>query len=320
MPTQYPAALDNFANPLPGDKLNAPSHSGQHTNANDAIEAVQAYVGIEGSTDPDTITGQIAGVVAEVATKQDELVSGVNIKTINGNSILGPGDLVIEGGGGGTTESFYNYGSADADVNPGTGNISIESIGGDNRRIAASKIDADGVTRNLSLLLPGDGITVTDDPTTPPVTGFARYVLTSNVTDMGLYYVADAIRADTAGSQTPPAAGTRLRVLATLSGGGGTGTTVDWPDITNKPTTIAGYGITDAYTKTETDARYPLKDGSGATGTWPVNVTGNAATSTVSDSVENTNGGAAILHWKGTQAQYDAIATKDANTWYAIVG
>lgn len=35
-----------------------------------------------------------------IAGKQEELVSGENIKTINGNSILGPGNLVIEGGGG----------------------------------------------------------------------------------------------------------------------------------------------------------------------------------------------------------------------------
>lgn len=30
----------------------------------------------------------------------------------------------------------------------------------------------------------------------------------------------------------------------------------DWADITGKPTTIAGFGITDAYTKTESDGRY----------------------------------------------------------------
>lgn len=35
--------------------------------------------------------------------KQDALVSGTNIKTINGNSILGSGDLVISGGGGGAS-------------------------------------------------------------------------------------------------------------------------------------------------------------------------------------------------------------------------
>jgi len=32
--------------------------------------------------------------------KQDELISGTNIKTINGSSVLGSGDLVVSGGGG----------------------------------------------------------------------------------------------------------------------------------------------------------------------------------------------------------------------------
>jgi len=34
-----------------------------------------------------------------LATKQDTLVSGTNIKTVNGNSLLGSGDLTISGGG-----------------------------------------------------------------------------------------------------------------------------------------------------------------------------------------------------------------------------
>lgn len=35
----------------------------------------------------------------EMASKQDTLVSGTNIKTINGNSLLGSGDMTISGGG-----------------------------------------------------------------------------------------------------------------------------------------------------------------------------------------------------------------------------
>lgn len=35
---------------------------------------------------------------ALVSTKQDELESGVNIKTINGNSLLGSGDMSIGSG------------------------------------------------------------------------------------------------------------------------------------------------------------------------------------------------------------------------------
>lgn len=40
------------------------------------------------------------------ANKQDKLVSGTNIKTINGNSLLGSGNIVIQGGGGGDTVTY----------------------------------------------------------------------------------------------------------------------------------------------------------------------------------------------------------------------
>jgi hypothetical protein len=36
--------VDNFTNPTANDSLNLPSHSTQHANANDAIEAVEAYL------------------------------------------------------------------------------------------------------------------------------------------------------------------------------------------------------------------------------------------------------------------------------------
>lgn len=42
------------------------------------------------------------------SSKQDTLVSGTNIKTINGNSLLGPGNITISGGGGGTDKGFDN--------------------------------------------------------------------------------------------------------------------------------------------------------------------------------------------------------------------
>jgi hypothetical protein len=44
-----------------------------------------------------------------VEGKQDTLVSGENIKTINGESILGSGDLTIEGGGGTPTGYYGQY-------------------------------------------------------------------------------------------------------------------------------------------------------------------------------------------------------------------
>jgi hypothetical protein len=44
MPTNFPTSVDNFTNPTANDSLNIPSHSLQHANANDAIEAVEDYL------------------------------------------------------------------------------------------------------------------------------------------------------------------------------------------------------------------------------------------------------------------------------------
>jgi hypothetical protein len=45
MPTNYPGAIDNFVDPTSGEPMTTPSHSGQHTNINDAVTAVQTAVG-----------------------------------------------------------------------------------------------------------------------------------------------------------------------------------------------------------------------------------------------------------------------------------
>ena len=45
------------------------------------------------------IQQDITGLVATIQQKQDTLVSGTNIKTINGVSVLGSGDIAIEAGG-----------------------------------------------------------------------------------------------------------------------------------------------------------------------------------------------------------------------------
>ncbi len=49
MPTGFPASLDSFTNPNATDTLSAVPHAEQHTNANTAIESLQAKVGINGS-------------------------------------------------------------------------------------------------------------------------------------------------------------------------------------------------------------------------------------------------------------------------------
>jgi len=49
MATNFPTSLDNFTNPTGTDYLNSPDHAAQHTNKNDAVEALEAKVGVDNS-------------------------------------------------------------------------------------------------------------------------------------------------------------------------------------------------------------------------------------------------------------------------------
>jgi hypothetical protein len=59
--TNFPVSLDQFNNPTSSTKTNAPGfdHAEQHTNANDAIEALQSKIGIDQSLDEESIDFKI---------------------------------------------------------------------------------------------------------------------------------------------------------------------------------------------------------------------------------------------------------------------
>lgn len=46
----YPTSLDSFTNPTTNDFLNSPNHVSQHSEINDAVEALEAKLGITAST------------------------------------------------------------------------------------------------------------------------------------------------------------------------------------------------------------------------------------------------------------------------------
>jgi hypothetical protein len=49
MAISFPTGLDNLTNPKNDDKLNNPDHAGQHSDANDILEALQVKVGVDNS-------------------------------------------------------------------------------------------------------------------------------------------------------------------------------------------------------------------------------------------------------------------------------
>lgn len=68
--------------------------SGDASTAIESFNEITAF--LNGVTDSETLDGIIAGIEQQIAAKQEQLVSGTNIKTINGESVLGEGNIEIK--------------------------------------------------------------------------------------------------------------------------------------------------------------------------------------------------------------------------------
>jgi hypothetical protein len=71
MATNFPANLDDFNNPTPGNSLGDSGvlHSEEHSNTNDAIEAIQRKIGVDGSSDTTSIDKKLNDAITSLAGK-----------------------------------------------------------------------------------------------------------------------------------------------------------------------------------------------------------------------------------------------------------
>jgi hypothetical protein len=92
MATSFPNDIDEFINPNGTDQLSAPSHSEQHSNANDAIEALQVKVGVDGSADPDSLTYKVSTIetlLNDVNNSSDETITLLGLEGNNDLTVYG---------------------------------------------------------------------------------------------------------------------------------------------------------------------------------------------------------------------------------------
>ena len=79
-----------------GDATNAADLTAHTSNTNNPHNTTKAQVGLGNADNTSDAEKPVSSAQATaIGAKQDTLVSGTNIKTINGNSILGAGNLVI---------------------------------------------------------------------------------------------------------------------------------------------------------------------------------------------------------------------------------
>ena len=147
--------------------------------------AATAGIGDFAAASHDHQLGDISGLVAELESKQALLVSGENIKTINGVNILGSGNLVIEGGGSGGTPTWGGIAgvladqtdlasalAGKADTSHGHDNATTEAAGfmaaADKAKLTAIEAGATATAGTVTSVAAtgANGVTVTGGPVT----------------------------------------------------------------------------------------------------------------------------------------------------------
>ena len=132
---------------------------------------------------PDGSTRKLSdyATTTQLATKQDALVSGTNIKTINNQSLLGSGNITIQGGSGGGDTNVIETIKVNGTALTPDSNKAVDIT-------VPTTLDSisDGTTRKLSDYLPLSGGTMTGAITVAPGDGKGLlFSTTSNINVSG---------------------------------------------------------------------------------------------------------------------------------------
>lgn len=85
MAINFPSNIDSLTNPVAGDTLDSPSHADQHSNENDAIEALETKVGVDSSAVTTSHDYKLSGV-----TGSDKAVSKTGTETLTNKTLTLP--------------------------------------------------------------------------------------------------------------------------------------------------------------------------------------------------------------------------------------
>jgi hypothetical protein len=117
MATNFPTSVDVLTNPVSNDSLNSPSHSAQHANANDAIEAIESYL-LNGGQGLTHITTTTYAAAADVTID--------NCFTSTYRNYL----VILNLTGAGTSAAYFRYRASGATLTDNIFSISMgNSIG-----------------------------------------------------------------------------------------------------------------------------------------------------------------------------------------------
>ena len=132
MSTSFPTGLDTLTNPTATDKVAVVSHASQHANANDAIEAIQAKVGANGSavtTSHDYKLSEVTGADKAVGKTATQTLTNKTLTspTINNAVMSSPTGITASDVGLGSVTNDAQLKRAAGDLNTFTQKVAPEA-------------------------------------------------------------------------------------------------------------------------------------------------------------------------------------------------
>ena len=147
MAINFPTSIDSLTNPISSNTLDNPSHAGQHSDANDAIEALETKVGVNSSAVSGSIDYKLTNTSSSNPGHKHTLANGATDVTASAAELNQLDDVSV----GGTS-------SGDVVTIDGTQILTNKTINGDNNTITnlahGSEVDnpssgVHGITGNV---------------------------------------------------------------------------------------------------------------------------------------------------------------------------
>lgn len=323
----------------------------------DELTNVQT-VANDADTKVDALTPRVEGVETAMDGKQDTLVSGTNIKTINSQSILGSGDLTVSGVSDEQAQEIAKIPTLETELAQKANVSDVPTVqtgyNGTNKNYIYSdpRLPYTRAISNVNFSSSADKIDIklytwTDDTSKLPYS--IESLTKATTTSAGVMTAADKTKLDSIPETIPSQSeidgiAANVSALQTAMDGkqptlvSGTNIkTINGNSILGEGNLViegGGIDLSNYYTKTETDTKLDTKQNTLVSGTNIKTINSQSIIGegnlevTIPDATTATSGAMSAAdktkldsisnEWTGTQSEYDALTTKDNNIIYYV--
>lgn len=305
----------------------------------------------------DAATSRVESVETSLGNKQDTLVSGTNIKTVNSQSILGSGDLTISGVSEEQAQEIAKIPTLETEIAQKANVSDVPTVQHGFKGTTKNYIYSEGNIDNNNKTVVSNIVNVNDNPDTVKLGiyewgGSMGKILTlpsSTTTAAGVMSAADKTKLDSIPENIPTQTevdniASNVSALQTAMDGkqptlvSGTNIkTINGNSILGEGNLViegGGIDLSNYYTKTETDTKLDAKQNTLVSGTNIKTINSQSILGegnlevTIPDATTATSGAMSAAdktkldsmsnEWTGTQSEYDALTTKDDNIIYYV--